>query len=342
MRYFSQLGIEERAYLFETEAPPQEGYAMRFSFCFIVSSFVCLCPAFAGLYLPSNQDGFFLVDRLCVEVEGEPPILLSDITKRSSQKNMSFAEAKKDLTRETVLWVVAKTQLKFDLNQINKAADEHLKKVMDNLKISRAKFADILKESPYLTTPKRFQREVATSILKEHYISTVAKQTMVGDTEVSERVLKIKAGLTDDFDVVFIRISPGRGLKDSKRQLKEARAIKAKIKNGISLEALKQSNRNQEHIFINGPQVYEKGTLKTSYEEHLALAKNNDVTEPFKDGEDLIILWKLKSIPKVFDETALEKVRKELYEKMVMEKYQSVTDEMMNSSAVVDKNCTDR
>lgn len=336
------MGIEERAYLIETQATPQEGYVMRYYFCFVVSSFVCFCPAIAGSALQSNQEGFSLVDRICVEVEGEPPILLSDIHKRSSQKNISFTEAKKELTRETVLWVVARTKLKFDVHQINKAADDHLKKVMDNLKISLEKFADLLKESPYLTTPKRFQHEVATSILKEHYTGTVLKQITVGDVEVFEQVAKIKAGLTDQFDVVFLRVAPTHGLEDPKQQLKEARAIQTRIKNRISLETLKNAYKNRENISINGPQAYEKGTLKNSYEEHLSLAKNSDVTEPFKDGADLIVLWKIKSIPKVFDETALEKVRKELYEKAVMEKYQSVTDEMMNSSAVVDKNCTDR
>lgn len=289
------------------------------------------------------KPSFTLLNAICVDVEGEAPILLSDIEKRAQQKNINFNEAQTELTRERLLWVIAKKQLKYDLSQINQAADEHLKKIMENLKISKEKFAELLMAAPYLTTPKQFQMETSSAILENNFKATLASQISITDEQVKQHIARRHTDAPDQFDVVFVSVMPDMSSKAKmphlNAQLKKANEIKAKIKAKASLDTVKKSYEQDKTVSIIGPLAYEKGGLNQTYERELAKSSHAAVTEPFRDEGSVSMIWKMNVSTKLLGSSSLEKVRKELYDKAVMEKYQAITDAMMNSSTVVVKDC---
>lgn len=311
---------------------------IMFSFFGLVVS-----PSHAVPNTIANSTGFTLLNAICVDVEGETPILLSDIEKRAQQKNINFKEARTELTRERLLWVIAKKQLKYDLGQINQAADEHLKKIMENLKISKEKFAELLMAAPYLTTPKQFQMETAWAILENNFKATLASQISITDEQVKQQIARNHEEVSDQFDVVFVSVVPEISSKGTApnltAQLKKANEIKAKIKTKISLDTVKKIYEQEKNVSIIGPLAYEKGGLNQAYERELAKSRNAVVTEPFRDEGAVTMIWKMNVSTKLLGSSSLEKVRKELYDKAVMEKYQAITDAMMNSSTVVVKDC---
>jgi hypothetical protein len=322
----------------------QQGSAMKHHILFIFSK--CFCILFATHALAIKKQDispptFTLLDKICVEVEGEPPILLSDIEKREQQKNMSFLDASSELTRERLLWFKAKKELKYDLSQINKSADEHIRKVMDSLKITKEKFTELLMNPPYLSTFNQFKYETATAILENHIKSTLASQIVITDEQIKSELVKRNTELSDSFDVVFIHILPRAGY-DLAAQFKIANDIKAQIKAHVSFDRIKKRYEKQKNVSIERPFAYVKGNLASEYEKQLTSSGNSPATEPFEDKKSVTMIWKIKKAQKILDETDIEKVRKELYDKAVTEKYHTVTDPVMNSSIVVVKDCSKR
>lgn len=285
---------------------------------------------------------FVLLDRICVEIEGEPPILLSEIKRRAEQKGISIQDAQKDLIREQSLWIDAKKRINYDISQINKAADDHVKKVMADLKLSFDQFADLLMKPPYTMSVRQFKRETATLMLQNSFKATLASQIVVTDEQVVDEIKRRNENKQNQFDVVIIRILP-QGVDARKNSVdsrfKKANEIRNKILSHLSLTELNESVKGQKNIVVMGPFGYEKGSLKSSYENHLAKNHEKLVSVPFVDNDEVILIWKIRPTSLNLNETALEKVRKELYEDLVMEKYQTVTEAMVNSSAVELKGC---
>lgn len=273
---------------------------------------------------------------------------LSDIHKRQAQKHLNFKTALDDLIQEQAVWLVAKTQLKIDLNQIKKAAEDHIAQIMRERKLTKEQLAEHLMQAPYFMTLSQFIHETQTTILQQHLLSTLASQVVVTDEQAQRELEKREALRAKKFDVVFITAESktishkktGTDLITSQfRTLKE---IKAKILGHQSLAEIKRQYETDNAVTILGPYSYEKGTFNKEYDLQLVKSSHHVVTEPFKDGGSYTIIWKIPVAPQNLDKTALEKVIKELYDRAVMEKDRAVKDAVINSSTVVINDCNER
>lgn len=297
---------------------------------------------------PKRPPGFKLLNKDCVTVEGEPPILLSEIENRAKVKGLSFAEAQSELITERLLWVYAKKQLKYNINEIIKATDEHINKVMEKNKLSQARFEELLMQAPYFSTFKQYRLETQTAMLENSVKSSIASQVSITDAQVIEEARKNKAEGGGDFEVVFISILPIKtGNKtlsslELNAQIKKANEIRSQIASINNLSEVKKRYGDKANISIIGPISYETGTLKKEYEERLKASKSAKVTEAFSDDGAVTIIWKIAKPIQKSDGTALEKVRKEIYERVVMDKYKAVIGAMMDVSTVKVKRCSKR
>lgn len=295
-----------------------------------------------------RKDGFSLLDKVCVQVEGESPILLSDIKKRSQQRNISLAEAELALTRESLLWIYAKGQLKFNISEIYKTADEHIKKVIENNNLTQKKFEEILAKPPYSISLEQYKKETAAAILDNQIKSNIAGQITLTDDQVKEEVARNAGNVVDKYDILIVSIAPEQSLSKAPAgkavnqrltpQSKTANEIRSQI---LSLGSVHEINRRyggKKNISIVGPIAYEKGTLKKVYEDKM-MQNFSTVSEPFLDEGAITILWKIEKVSQNLSATALEQTRKELYEKLVMEKFQAITDTTRETSTVIVKDC---
>jgi hypothetical protein len=310
----------------------------RFSNSLIMSALWFLLFAFG---VEAKPDQFSMVDRICAVVGEEPPILASDIQKRSQQRNISYKEALDGLIGQEALWVFAKKQLKIDLGQINKAAQDHVEHVLAERKLTQAQFIEILMRPPYSMTLSQFLYETKTAILEQQLIPTLAAQVVVTDEKVHQELAK-------KFDIVFVTVA--QASQSQKKSEKNAlnsqfyilNEIKTKILNQEPLAEIKRQYKGNKNIEILGPYAYEKDTFNKDYEAQLEKSSHQVVTDIFKEGDSLTMIWKIPAVSENLDKTALEKVRKELYDRAVMEKYRAVTDAMIDDSTVVINNCNER
>ncbi|HXW54015.1 MAG TPA: hypothetical protein VEL47_07920 [Myxococcota bacterium] len=295
--------------------------------------------------------GFTLVDEVCLAIEGEPPVLRSQIKSRASQKEISFVEAKVELERERLLWVYAKKQLKYNIPDIFKQADEHIKKILEGNRLTREKFAEYLMGPPHFTSFSQYRFEIATAILEHLVKSSLASQVSLTDAEIQEEMKKEKLALSKRFDVVFISVLPSaiRG-KSSKKspltvQFEKANEIRSHVGPNVTLDEIKNRYGTDENaLSIVGPIAYEPGVLKHNYDKELLFAGSDLVTKPFQDGELVTMIWKIKR--KIHDDgddnALLEKVRKKLYEAAVDRKLIAITSAMMDVSNAIVKGCQER
>lgn len=296
----------------------------------------------------SNKGGFQLLDKICVIVEGERPVLLSEIKKRQDSMGISFIESQNELVRQRLLWIYAKKQLKYDIKAIYKATDEHIEKVMASNKLNKDKFSKILMQPPYLTTFKQFRDDTATAILESNVRQAISSQISVNDEQVQEEVARLKADSSQVFDIVFISITTKKSTRlnngpDSLNpEFKKANDIRLKLTPTSTLNDIKKLYGDNSNISIIGPIAYEKGALKKAYEDRLKSNPANMVIGPFADDGSVTIMWKIKRLHQKLDRTGLEKVRKELYDRKVMEKFKAITDTLMDSSTVIMKGCSEQ
>jgi hypothetical protein len=310
--------------------------------------FLCACvfgepaPSQKSEQASDSAKGFTLLDKVCVVVEGEEPVLLSEITRRADQRGESFAVAQKELVRERLLWVYAKKQLKYDITNVFKATDEHINNVMTKNRLTNKQFEDVLMNPPYRTTFRQFRLETATEYLKNSVRQTLASQIAVTDDQV-------KSEMGKRFDVVFITIQPKRSpakgasaravLSD---EIKKANTIRGKIQPTTTVNDIKNLYGKDKDISIVGPIAYETDILKKDYDERLKSESSSSVIGPFEDDGSVTMIWKIKKSKKNLDETALEKLKKESYHNAVLEKFNAITDSLINSSTVIEKSCGKR
>lgn len=283
---------------------------------------------------PAKAD-FRLVDRVCVVVEGEEPILLSEIKRRAEQQHEPFLVAQRELIRDRLLWVYAKKQLKYDIANIFKAADEHIDNVMTKNRLTKTQFEKVIAAPPYQSSFRQFRLETATEFLKNSVKQSLASQISVSDEQLKSELGKL-------YDVVFITVQPKKA--DTARaslnnEIKKANGIRAKIKPTTGVNDIKNLYGNDKDISIVGPIAYEPGVLKKAYDDRLKAESSPAVIGPFEDDGSVTLLWKIKKTKKNLDETALEKLRKESYQNAVVAKLNALTDALSNSSTVIEKGC---
>lgn len=286
---------------------------------------------------PTKQDltkpgPFILEDKVCVVVENEPSILLSEIKKRAKRDSLSFDKAQQNLINERLLWVMAKTQMRYDEEAIKHAADEHIQQIMKSHGLSPSKLEETLIKEPYRTTIEQFQYERATDILIGQIRHSMESQVSVSKEEINKEAANEKRRRRDEFDLVFISIEPakpvGRDPKASlSRQFKIANEIFSNLNAKTSLEQIKIIYGGKKHISIIGPLDYQKGAFEKVYEKKLEETKGYPATKPFRDDDNVTIIWKVKKLHlKAEDEGALiEKVRKRLYDREVTKKINAAT-----------------
>ncbi len=287
------------------------------------------------------EKSFVLLDKVCVLVEGEEPVLLSEINRRVEQKHVSFPVAQKELMRERLLWVYAKKQLKYDVASVYKATDDHLARVMAKNHLNRSQFDEVLMAPPYSTSYRQFRLDIATDYLKNSVMQNLGNQIALSDEQ-------LKLDAAKKYDVIFVTIHPKQNGKATllptagttlSAEFKKANEIRGKIQPTTNVNDIKTLYGKDEDISIIGPIAYEKDVLKKSYDERLKSESSEIVIGPFEDDGSVTMIWKIKKTKKNLDETALEKLRKESYHDAVLEKFNNLTDALINSSTVIEKGC---
>lgn len=297
-------------------------------------------PLMADIEAELKKRGFSLLDQICVQVENESPILKSEIERRSKQKGLGFFEAQDELIKERLLWVMAKKQLKYSASEIESSARSHAEKVVKDNKLNKAQFVEILMGPPYEMSYEQYVRETAYAILENHVKSSLYSQVSISDTKLKDQLKKLEDEQKQSFDIVFISALPAKqpGDQSLNRQIKMLKEISAQINFSTSLEQLKRKFKDKKVIFI-GPIAYQEGTLKKEYDKVLAKAQSSLVTEPFQDDSAATVIWKIKKPKEKLDENALEKVRKELYEREVIKNLSAAIEAVKNISTVTAKGC---
>lgn len=218
---------------------------------------------------------------------------------------------------------------------IKKSAEDHAKKIMESNNLKTDDFERILNNPPYNTTIKQFIEDTAFTILKSQLEAASASTIRVSDKEMAEAAAKNK-GLYSSFDVVFISLVPKAGQTKEealKYQFKRANEIRKEIIKIAKLDDIKRYYEKEKDVHIGEPIKYEPGTLLSLYEQELKKNNQARITEPFNDNGKVAMMLKIE-VPKS-NETALENVRKELYNKAAQLDLRSKARETLANVPVV-------
>jgi len=266
---------------------------------------------------------------------------------RAAQNEISFKDAMGQLEDERLMWVYLKTQPKFNVAEIFKHTDDQIKQILDDNKLTREKFDEILMRPPYLTTYSQYRYYFATVNAKKLLQSSIGTQIFISDEELKEELRRTKAEESECFDVVFLSVlsKVQDKNKDSAQltaQFKKAYEIRSHIGPQTSWDELKERYGDDKSIEIMEPISYEKGVIKPYYDNMLAKAQTHQVTEPFKDGNAVTMIWKIKrqTHDHVTDHDLLEKRQKKLYE-AVDRKINAEISAMKDGSTTIVKGCRD-
>lgn len=269
--------------------------------------------------------GFSILDRICVEVEGETPILKSEIDRRASQKSVSFFEAQNEFINERLLWVYAKKQMKYSITDVFNAAKSHAEKVQKDNKLTKEQFKQVLARKPYEISYDQYLRDTSYAMLENLVKSTMASQVTVSDAELEQQD-----------GIVFISLVPKKTAKAKPNdELLKIKKIGLEITQKTSLDDLKEKQKKHNDFLILGP--FQKDELDKSYNERLA--KTALISEPFWDNGAATVIWKVKKTNKKLDAYALEKVRKELYEGKVIKNFTAALEAVKGNSTLTIKGC---
>lgn len=282
-----------------------------------------------------HANTYRLVDQNCVTVSDKPPILRSEIEKLAEEKSISFLDAKKELIYGRLLWIYAQNNPKYDVNHFYRAAENHIKEIVDKQKLSIEQLEYILQNPPYKISLEQFKFNTATAYLQQAISSYFSEQLSdISDEDVKKELEKSEQ---EKFDIVFISIKPKN---NTKKSLAEAFSIAKNIgyltKSNTLDDVIKKYHNNTAISFV-GPLAYDKGKFGKKYEDEITITKNNHISNAFIDDGSVNLIWKIKH--RSIKGSSLEKVRKYLYEKAVAEKYKSVIGSLMNKSTVDDRNC---
>jgi hypothetical protein len=293
---------------------------LPFAIIFILAS--CL---YAGPYK--------LDDRVCVLVPEQRPILKSGIGTLSKEKSISFDDAKMELIRSRLLWIYAKNNPKYDVNQFYQLANDHIKGILKERNLTLDQLAEILKKPPYQISIDQFIFDTATAYLKQAVIAAIASQINVSEEDI-KKWSESRATEYDKFDIIFITIN----LKNKKEAILKAWEIRKAIISHKSIDAITKKYQHDPSISIIGPIQYEVGNFSPKYEDEIKKIKTNEATKPFNDQDSVSLIWKIKTQEPI-GRSSLEKIRNDIYDYLVTEKYKSLTHSLMNTNTVDDKGC---
>lgn len=317
-------------------------------FRFLLGFCLVSLPTFAA----ANRSS--LVDRVCLIVEGETPVLFSHIKNWALQNEISFREAEEQLKRKKLLWVYAKKKLKYNVSDIYKQADEHINKIIESNKLTKDQFSQLLMKPPYSTTFSQYRLDAATALLENVVRSTIASQISINENDLKAELSKERLELANRYDMVFLSVvadklsnkvnEKGRAANQLTPEIKKANEIRSQIGPHSSLNEIKKRYGGDKHISIIGPIAYEKGTLKKAYEDRLLADPKSIVTAPFIDNGLVTMIWKIKRpvSEKLDDKALLEKVRKKLYEAAVEKQFNIETSAPIDDATIIVKGCKDR
>lgn len=288
-----------------------------------------------------DQPPYGLVNKICALSETEP-ILMSEVLKRAKERGISPRLAQQELAQERGLWIYARQQLKISVPEIQKAATEHIKKVMENNKMSREAFETALLKPPYSTTFQQYENEIAYFMLKNQVENMLASAIQISDKEIRERynLDKLK-----DFQVLFISV-----LNNNKKlnrttaineQFKKANKIRTEFTDKKDVSHIKNTYKGQSDVSFYGPLDYREGILESKDEKQLKsnLEKNPRmlISDPFEDGEAVTMIVKIeKAASEDNEQTGLEIARNELYKEEIQRRLDAV---MKNTLASVEFYC---
>ncbi len=291
-----------------------------------------------------EKKNFSLVDKICAVVDAEPPILLSEVEKKSKELGLSMGATQKELIHERALRIYGR-QLKFSTTDTHKAAEDHISSIMKNNNLTREKFETILQGPPYFTTLKQYEEETAFAILKNQIESSFFNSIEITEKDIEVAKKQFNKSPKKDIEVVFISILPTRSSsqelsgRPTTSQFKKANDIKSSLLTKKSLESIKIEYKSQKDVSFIGPVDYEEGALKHQYEIQLKKDSSAIITEPFEDGRAVTMILRIeKALSPDKQKTALENVQKELYEKAVRQRMEAVTKDLL-VNVPVEVNC---
>ena len=282
---------------------------------------------------------YTLVDQVCGVVESELPVLQSEVVKRAQERSISNYSAQRELLGERALWIYAKQQLKYNVPEIFKNAQEHTKKAMENNKLDKESFERILRGPPYFMTLQRYEYNTAFSILKNHIESSLASNIVISDKEVEQEYNRQRIDKQKEFAVIFVSVlsSSPKALvaNPPSPEFIKANAIKKEILSNNNPDAIKRKYKDHKGISFVGPLDYQEGALKQKYDIQIKKDPAAKITEPFEDGGMVTMIWKVeKTITSDNQKTALENVRKGLYTKAVHNRLEAVKNNTLAKSSV--------
>lgn len=282
---------------------------LKFFIAFITVFLESLCNA---------QNGFTLADQICVIVPQEDPILLSDVNARQKQKNISKKEALDEMKREAGLFLYAKNQLKFNIENIKMAAINHVNNIKKQNNLSDKKFNKLLSQAPYYTNEIKFIKQTEYIMVKNQVMAFLDSQINIGADKLTEAVKQQQYNV--DNQVIFITLNKKNQNLNILKEI--ALRISYLIKSKKSLNEIKNIYKNDSRVLFSEPMDYEKGILKPDYEKALEKNASFPVTELLDDGEALVMIWKIKKKRenKELDRTALENLEKQLKDKAIDDK----------------------
>lgn len=282
---------------------------LKFFIFIITLSFQSLCIA---------QNDFSLADQICVIIPKEDPILLSDVNIRQKQKNISKKEALDELKREAGIFLYAKNQLKFNIEDIKIAAIDHVNNIKKQNNLSDKKFNKLLSKAPYYTNEARFIKQTEHIMIKNQAMAFLDNQINIGKDKLAEAIKQQQSNV--DNQVIFITLNKKN--HDLNILKKIALKISSLIKSKKSFNEIKNIYKNESKVIFSEPMDYIKGILRPDYEKALEKNASFPVTELLDDGEAFVMIWKIKKTRenKELDRTALENLEKQLKDKAIDDK----------------------
>ena len=286
-----------------------------------------------------DQPAFRLINQVCAVVESQQPILQSDVEKRAKERSLSYFQAQTELIGERALWIYAEQQLKFNVPEIYKAAQEHIKKVMESNNLSKESFEEILMRPPYSMTFKQYERETAFLVLKNQLESSIASNLEISDKDVEAEYKRQDPNKYKEFEVVFISVLAPKNLNNLKTPLStqfyKANQIKKEIMGNINLDGIKRKYKNHKDISFVGPLDYQEGAFQQKYDIQIKKDLAAKITDPFEDEGVVTMIWKIeKNAASDNQKTALENVRKDLYRRAVQRRLEDFMKNILVKSSV--------
>jgi len=277
-----------------------------------------------------------LIDKVCFEVGNQEPGLRSEVLALAKKEGISPKPAQVELIKQRILQTYAKQKLKFNLEQIKKAAQEHVDRVREKAGLSLTEFKEKLKDLYHMTLTQ-FVRDTEHFYLKSQVMAELRKQVVITEDDLQKALRERLKESNKGFDVVFISIKePSLPSAD----LAKEKAIKKQITLLKSLDKVKTFYENDKSVSFSEPSPYKKGNFLPHYEAQLQKYEKHEITEPFSDNGKMTMIWKIRKniTDHKLSETALEKERNSLYEEATKQLFDAVVSSELANSPVI-SNC---